>query len=41
MRHQKMKWTALNEYLISDAGALVKKTSMMQQAEGVGSWEVV
>jgi len=36
----KMKWTALNEYLISDAGALVKKTSMTQQAEGVGNREV-
>ena len=36
-----MEWTALNEYLISDAGAFVKKTSVTQQAEGVGNREVV
>jgi len=31
----------INEYLISNAGALVKKTSMTQQAERAGNREVI
>ena len=36
-----MKWTALNEYLISHDGTLLEKTNMTQQAEGIGNREFV